>query len=81
MTYSTLELKYCERCGGLGLRRDKLGLPYCADCEQMLARLLLQPPSSLPNAGHRRRAVVHLGERLLAKPATGIRKQEAVYAC
>ena len=48
MTYSTYELKYCERCGGLGLRRDKSGLPYCDDCEQMMQRFLVQPPCRRP---------------------------------
>jgi len=50
--YSTYELKYCERCGGLGLRRDKSGPPYCRDCEQMLEHLLIRKASapSVPGA-------------------------------
>jgi hypothetical protein len=32
-----LELKYCERCGGLFLRRQGLGEIYCGGCaEQMV---------------------------------------------
>jgi hypothetical protein len=32
-----LELKYCERCGGLFLRRQALGEIYCGGCaEQMV---------------------------------------------
>jgi hypothetical protein len=27
-----LELKYCERCGGLGLRQRGTGKLYCAAC-------------------------------------------------
>lgn len=42
MRYSTFELKYCERCGGLGLRREHSGLPYCRDCEHILEHLLLR---------------------------------------
>ena len=28
----TIELKYCERCGGLWLRRHKSDQVYCASC-------------------------------------------------
>jgi hypothetical protein len=55
-----LELKYCERCGGLGLRpRGGQGL-YCTACRIYLA--------TLPNSGEatrsgkrRRKARVHHG--------------------
>ncbi len=79
MTYSTYELKYCERCGGLGLRRNKSSLPYCCDCEQMMQRFLVRPPSASANSGQLRRIVLRLGERVLAKPGAGIATQEAVY--
>jgi len=32
-----LELKYCERCGGLFLRAPASGLVYCANCSFQLA--------------------------------------------
>jgi len=34
-----LELKYCERCGGLWLRTQGTALPYCAPCARELADL------------------------------------------
>lgn len=32
----TYELKYCERCGSLGLRRSQSGKTYCEPCGQIL---------------------------------------------
>jgi Zn-finger nucleic acid-binding protein len=32
-----VELKYCERCGGLWLRRTGDGCVYCAGCELAMA--------------------------------------------
>ena len=32
----TYELKYCERCGSLGLRRSQSGQSYCESCAQIL---------------------------------------------
>jgi hypothetical protein len=32
----TYELKYCERCGSLGLRRSQSGETYCEPCGQLL---------------------------------------------
>jgi hypothetical protein len=40
-----LELKYCERCGGLGLRPQGSDLLFCAACSRMLAGLA--PSSNL----------------------------------
>jgi Zn-finger nucleic acid-binding protein len=34
-----VELKYCERCGGLWLRRKGLTQVYCATCEPFMAEL------------------------------------------
>lgn len=39
-----LELKYCERCGGLWLRPVGGGQIYCATCGREMAEL--PPPSS-----------------------------------
>jgi hypothetical protein len=50
-----LELKYCERCGGLGLRRPHSSETYCESC----ARLLLPPVLSLRG----RRRQVHRRQR------------------
>lgn len=52
------ELKYCERCGALGLRRSKSAESYCRPCGQILVnyslpagaarRLLLRKPEVEP---------------------------------
>ena len=42
MQLSTYELKYCERCGSLRLRRSASGETYCEPCEQMLANYSLR---------------------------------------
>jgi uncharacterized Zn finger protein (UPF0148 family) len=34
-----MELKYCERCGGLWLRECGVGVVYCANCESEVADL------------------------------------------
>ncbi len=34
-----MELKYCERCGGLWLRPKGSGLSYCAGCAAAMAEL------------------------------------------
>jgi hypothetical protein len=34
-----VELKYCERCGGLWLRECGAGLVYCAKCQPLVAEL------------------------------------------
>jgi hypothetical protein len=36
---SCLELKYCERCGGLGLRPVGGGQTYCASCARAMAEM------------------------------------------
>jgi len=36
MQSTTYELKYCERCGSLGLRRAQSADNYCAPCGQIL---------------------------------------------
>jgi Zn-finger nucleic acid-binding protein len=41
-----VELKYCERCGGLWLRLQGSDKVYCADCEPAVA--------DLPKAGLKR---------------------------
>ncbi len=56
MQLATYELKYCERCGSLKLRRTASGDAYCEPCGRMLINY------SLPN--HAERACM-----LLRKPA------------
>jgi Zn-finger nucleic acid-binding protein len=41
---ASLELKYCERCGGLWLRPPGSGQIYCTTCFRAIAEL---PPSSV----------------------------------
>ena len=40
------ELKYCERCGTLGLRREGSGRVYCGLCEQAMSEVYLAPHRS-----------------------------------
>ena len=42
---SSLELKYCERCGGLWLRPVGGGQVYCVACARAMGEL---PPASYP---------------------------------
>jgi hypothetical protein len=43
-----MELKYCERCGGLWLRPTDGGQIYCAACGRAMAEL---PPASYDRVG------------------------------
>ncbi len=43
-----MELKYCERCGGLWLRPTDGGQIYCAACGRAMAEL---PPASYDRMG------------------------------
>jgi hypothetical protein len=52
MEATTLELKYCERCGALGLRRPQSSATYCESCAQVLTRNVF----SLHLGGRRRRS-------------------------
>jgi hypothetical protein len=38
-TFIHLDLKYCERCGGLWLRPSGTDTPYCAACLLALAEM------------------------------------------
>lgn len=40
MERTTFELKYCERCGALGLRRSQSSESYCEPCAQVLTNYL-----------------------------------------
>jgi hypothetical protein len=80
MTYSSYELKYCERCGGLGLRREKSGLPYCFDCEQMMQHFLLRPAETRTEPGQLRRIVHRLPRQVLDEVSAAIGAQEVLHA-
>lgn len=80
MTYSSYELKYCERCGGLGLRRSKSGLPYCCDCEHMLRSFLPGPAAAATAPGQLRRIVHRLQQRVLATSDETLAVPEAAHA-
>ncbi len=43
-----LELKYCERCGGLGLRPKGSDLVFCAACAVAVSGFEAHPRSSYP---------------------------------
>lgn len=43
-----VELKYCERCGGLWLRARGCDQPYCPPCAAFVREL---PPPALQTAG------------------------------
>jgi hypothetical protein len=45
---SSLELKYCERCGSLWLRPTGGGQVYCVACARAMGEL---PPASYQRAG------------------------------
>ena len=40
---AAMELKYCERCGGLWLRRLGQDVVYCEGCRAQIAALLRPP--------------------------------------
>jgi hypothetical protein len=51
----TYELKYCERCGSLGLRRSQSGETYCKPCGEILTSYSLPGDRS-------RRSLLHNAE-------------------
>lgn len=74
-TNANYELKYCERCGGLGLRRVTSNQSYCRRCEAILARFSLlrlrnhqttQEPDSHRPAAVEVQAVLQLNALALA---------------
>lgn len=38
-----MELKYCERCGTLGLRRGGSSQVYCSECEEAMSQVYRAP--------------------------------------
>jgi len=80
MKYSSYELKYCERCGGLGLRRSNSRLPYCSECEHMMQHFSLKPTFHTGGSGQLRRIVFQLGARMLRQPGPAMRTPEVACA-
>jgi ribosomal protein L37AE/L43A len=79
MTYSSYELKYCERCGGLGLRRHHSGLPYCRGCEQMMQKFLVKPAPPVTSGQLSRTTQTLVAQLGPATPNVAL-AQEAAYA-
>lgn len=80
MSYSSYELKYCERCGGLGVRRSQSGVPYCCDCEQMMRAFLPARPVAITAPGQLRRVVQRSRQRVLSPSVNTPWAQEAIHA-
>jgi ribosomal protein L37AE/L43A len=62
-----VELKYCERCGGLWLRRPGQGVVYCGRCRAQRAALLQTGRGRMPQNSLRvecLRGVAEIGVRL-----------------
>ena len=65
----SLELKYCERCGGLWLRASGAAAVYCPPCTSEMAAL---PPARgiyAPSPGPQRRPEI---ETAVLPPATDL---------
>jgi hypothetical protein len=45
---NSVELKYCERCGGLWLRHPGQGIVYCGRCRSQRAALLRKGRGRVP---------------------------------
>ncbi len=43
------ELKYCERCGGLWLRRCQAAAVYCSQCARQMADISRRRPRRQPS--------------------------------
>jgi hypothetical protein len=80
MNYSSYELKYCERCGGLGLRRSDSVLPYCCDCEEILNALAPGQRGASRAAGQLRHIIHRLRQRVLAGSGEVLKVREAAHA-
>lgn len=49
-SYEQVELKYCERCGGLFLRPQGSARAYCAPCVPLMADLPTPQPKKIRDA-------------------------------
>ncbi len=66
-----VELKYCERCGGLWLRPEGTNGVFCAGCHAILAAMPDPDEMPAPKPTGRRRARLPKGRKLstLSNPA------------
>ena len=71
-----LELKYCERCGGLWIRPQGSGHPYCAPCTVQIKNML-QPQARLRRRYRRRQEAPNARP---IRPAEPLPQQDAVPA-
>jgi ribosomal protein S27AE len=62
-----MELKYCERCGGLLLRASGSAQIYCGRCGQQMAELPLRPARKKMAAPVQRAAIEASAEVLLCQ--------------
>lgn len=68
-----VELKYCEGCGGLGIRECGGGQVYCNDCLRKIAEL---PVSKTPS----RRPTLPVGKRSTLGDCAGPRQADSNHA-
>ncbi len=73
MELITYELKYCERCGSLGLRRCQSSENYCEPCGLILTNYVLRrAPERRPVfARNRKQTLLQLVLKGEAGPAAG----------
>jgi hypothetical protein len=68
-----MELKYCERCGGLWVRECGAGVVYCGSCQMEVADLPVpkKKPQRVRMPVRPHAAVEDYGIEELSKPASG----------
>lgn len=62
-----LELKYCERCGGLWLRPKGSELIFCGGCSKAMAGILPAWPRGMPRPSSRDRQTADYEARFWAE--------------
>jgi uncharacterized Zn finger protein (UPF0148 family) len=76
-----LDLKYCERCGGLWLRPQGTNGVYCAICSKHLAAMPKRGEAPPPKTRRRRRkTVVRMDEMASDRELTSFESLRAVEA-
>jgi hypothetical protein len=69
----TYELKYCERCGSLGLRRCQSDEMYCAPCGQILINYSFPTGVSRPSLPRKAKPTKDDSLRLEGHAQSGLR--------
>jgi hypothetical protein len=67
MDTTKFELKYCELCGALGLRRTKTSENYCRSCEALLTQRVVARHSIRRGPSAKRHTEIHHSLPLAAK--------------